>query len=174
MLRVEGGSCELMRYVNKIIAVFDKIVSVFCNIFMIALIICVAVQVFSRFVINTSTPWTETLSIYCYAWLTLFGAVLVQSEGGLLYVDVIQGKLGGRALRAVKIVCDVVSMIGSGVWCYAGILQCVNAAGITSWGIIIPLPVVYAAVPVSFAFLFIFLLLDLMKQFMPEQKEVQG
>ena len=37
MLRVEGGSCELMRYVNKIIAVFDKIVSVFCNIFMIAL-----------------------------------------------------------------------------------------------------------------------------------------
>lgn len=160
-----------MKYVDKITAAFDKIVSVFCNIFMITLIVCVAVQVFSRFIINTSTPWTETLSIYCYAWLTLFGAVLVQSEGGLLYVDVIQGKLNGRILRIIKIICDVISMFVAALWCYSGILQCVNASGITSWGILVPLPVVYAAVPISFAFLFIFLLLDLIKQLIPDRKE---
>ena len=160
-----------MKYVDKITAAFDKVVSVFCNIFMITLIICVAVQVFSRFVINTSTPWTETLSIYCYAWLTLFGAVLVQSEGGLLYVDVIQEKLSGRVLRVIKIICDVISMFVSVLWCYSGVLQCMNAKGITSWGIVIPLPVVYAAVPVSFAFLFLFLLLDLIKQLIPDKKE---
>lgn len=162
-----------MTYIDKIITVFNKFVSICCNIFMITLVLCVAIQVFSRFVINTSTPWTETLSIYCYAWLSLFGAVLVQNESGLLYVDVIQGKLDGKVLRIVKIVCDLISMFVSALWCYSGILQCINAKGITSWGIVLPLSVVYSAVPIAFAFLFIFLLLDLFKQLIGEKKEVK-
>ena len=155
--------------IDKTVRFFDKIVTVMCNVFMITLVVCIAVQVFVRFVLmrfisGISVPWTETLSIYCYAWLTLFGSVMVFNDGGLMYVDVVQNALKGNAKLILCIICDVIGMVVSAFWCYSGILQCVNANGIQSWGVMIPLPVVYSAVPISFAFLFFFMLMDLTKK----------
>ena len=170
---------KVVEMINKIVKGFDKAVTVLCDIFLIVLIVCVGVQVFVRFVLarfmnGISVPWTETLSIYCYAWLTLFGSVMVFNDGGLMYVDVIQNLLKGTTKTVVSIVCDLISMVVAAFWCYSGVLQCINAVGITGWGLEIPLSLVYSSVPISFACLFFFMLLDIVKKFILMFKGGEG
>lgn len=148
----------------------EKILTWLCNILLIILILAVGVQVFARYILNNPTSWSEILAQYSFVWLTLFGAVLVQKEGGLLYVDTIQNLLKGWYLRICKIICNLVGLVVSVAWCYSGVMQIINAWGIKSWGIVIPISYVYVAVPISFGFLTLLFLIDTLRLIMPEVK----
>ncbi|MGM8930567.1 TRAP transporter small permease [Salinicola halophyticus] len=62
-------------------------------ILMIALVVSVFIQVVSRYVLNSSVPWTEELARYILVYLTFIGAALAVHEKTHLNVDFFIEKL---------------------------------------------------------------------------------
>ena len=70
--------------------------------------------VFSRYVLNAQSRWTEELAIYLLVWLSLLGASLTYEEKGHLGVDYFVGKLHPDARKLGAIFVELVVLFFAG------------------------------------------------------------
>ena len=49
---------------------------------MLIMVALVVTQIFCRFVINISVPWTEEMARLCFVWIIFLGSAIVECEGG--------------------------------------------------------------------------------------------
>ncbi len=90
-------------------------------------------QVFSRFILNDTPTWTETVSVILMAWFIFLGAAVGIREGYHLSFDILLYVLSDRAKAVLHTVSDlVVVAFGVGMVVYGG--QLASA----TWGT--PLP----------------------------------
>lgn len=61
---------------NKISTSIEKIVDYVVIIAFILLVISCVTQVFTRYVLNNSLPWTEELARYSFMYVNILGAVI--------------------------------------------------------------------------------------------------
>ncbi|MDA0345890.1 MAG: TRAP transporter small permease [Verrucomicrobia bacterium] len=64
--------------------------------------------VFSRYILNAQSRWTEELAIYLLIWVSLLGASLTYEEKGHLGVDYFVGKLHPDAQKLAAIFVELV------------------------------------------------------------------
>ena len=50
-------------------------------------------QVFNRFVLNSSLSWSEEFQIYCHVWIVFLGIPIAYRHGAHLAVDTLRNKL---------------------------------------------------------------------------------
>lgn len=80
---------------------------------LIAVVIMVAVngaQVFCRYVVHSSLPWSEQLSLLMYLVLVMLGANLAVKSDSETRIDIIMPKDPKHA-AGLKLVCDILSLI---------------------------------------------------------------
>ena len=77
-------------------------------------------QVFTRFVISTSSTFSEEVSRFLMIWLTLLGAAYAVRHGTLLAVDILPDKLRGRPQQIVKLSAHILSLCFYVVLVYFG------------------------------------------------------
>ncbi|MGE3927652.1 MAG: TRAP transporter small permease [Lautropia sp.] len=65
---------------------------------LLLLVVVVTLQVFSRYVMNASIPWSEEVSRLLLVWATLTGAGLASFQGTHLRLDLFSDRLGPRAV----------------------------------------------------------------------------
>lgn len=63
----------LMRLIYRIVKVFTMVVFV-------GLVLCVIAQVFFRYVMKVSVPWTEEVARILVVWVTIIGIALVEHD----------------------------------------------------------------------------------------------
>ncbi len=132
---------------------------------LLAIVMILAGQVFSRYVLSLSLSWPEEVSRYLFVWLVFVGGAAAVGSGQQLVVDSLT-EFGPPGLqRAARIVSPIGALLGIGILLYTCIPLLVGPASRTaSPASGIPLFWVYLAVPVGCAIAAMFLLHSLVRE----------
>ena len=85
----------------------------------IAMVMLVVIQIFCRFVLNVSVPWTEEMARLFFVWMIFLGSAVTEAEGGQISTTVFFDKLSriprfilGTAIYCIEIIFNLCLFIG--------------------------------------------------------------
>lgn len=130
----------------------DKILGGFLVFLMVIMTLAVSWQVFSRYLLQSSSSFTEEVARYLLIWIGVLGAAYIAGQRQHLAIDILAPKLSEprrvRLRMAINLLiiafCIVVMIIGGGNQVYVS-----HILGQTSAALGLPLSVVYAVLPIS-------------------------
>ena len=135
----------IRNFSNKLSAVYFHI----ATIFMLVLIFATFMQVFTRYVLNSSWPWTEELARYSFIWMNMVGAAAGFRKGTLVAVDNILNLTTGLTRLVMSlIIMSVVFVIGY-LLCRYGMELVILVGNSPSVTMRIPMGLIHAASTVS-------------------------
>lgn len=136
----------------KLKSTVDKALSAVLVVLMSALVIDVLWQVFSRYVLNDPSSFTEELARFLLIWVGLLGASYAAGKRMHLAVDILPSKLEGRRksyLMIFILACTILFTLT--VMVYGGIrlVSTTLFLGQTAAALQMPLGYVYLVLPIS-------------------------
>ncbi|MDN4493024.1 TRAP transporter small permease [Ureibacillus aquaedulcis] len=127
----------------------DKILSTICVVLFGALVLLVTWQVFTRFILNNPSTFSEELAKYCFVWLVLFGAAFVFGENGHMRIEFIQDALPKKFKMAVQIFIELSIIAFSALVLLSGGLAITKLAWAQmSAALHIPVGYLYSVMPI--------------------------
>ena len=142
-----------MKYIKKILdAIYIAVRYALAAILGFAIILTF-VEVIRRYLFGKSFVWSEELMRYLFVYVGFIGGAAAFREKGLACFDLVTKKISSPKAR--KIISLVIDLGVIGFSLYMGIkgVQVVGLPSIarqTSAGLNLPMPVVYAAIPIGF------------------------
>ena len=134
---------------GSIRAVLDRILDVLAGMSLIAMTALTCWQVFTRYVLNAPSTWSEELVGYLFAWASLFGASLITGERGHMNIPVVVEKLPPAGRRFFSIFGEIVAMAFSAVILIYGGYQITQLAmGQMTSSLGVAVGIFYVAMPV--------------------------
>lgn len=133
---------------------------------MAALVLDVLWQVFTRFILQDPSSFTDELARYLLIWVALLGAAYTAGQRMHLAIDLLPSHLTGRAHHALGVAIElVVLLFAAGVMGVGGarLVGLTLLLGQTSAALEIPLGYVYAVLPLSGALIALYALLSLLE-----------
>jgi len=125
--------------------------------------ILVAVQVFCRYVLNSSLFWSEELARYMLVWLSFLGATVAYYRNLHPGVDAFTSRISPEKQRITQLLVHATAMVLALVMVISGIqfawfvrMQISPALAIPKW-------IILAVIPVSGGILFVYALAFLLK-----------
>lgn len=130
----------------------DKILGSLLVFLMAVMVIAVSWQVFSRYILQASSSFTEEIARYLLIWIGILGAAYVAGQQQHLSIDILAPKLNPinriRLRMGINVLiilfCLTVLVIGGSNLVYLNYLL-----GQTSAALNIPLGAVYTVIPIS-------------------------
>ncbi|MDI6447711.1 TRAP transporter small permease [Anaerobaca lacustris] len=92
-----------MNLVRTIKTVLDRSLEVLVMVVVAVLVLDVLWQVFTRFILNDPSTWTEELAVFLLIWVSLLGAAVALGRGAHLGIDYFVGKLPERTRLATEV-----------------------------------------------------------------------
>ena len=89
-------------------------------VLMVAMVICIFTQVFTRYVLNNSIPWTEEVARYVIVYLTFFGGALAVHEDKHIKLDFVVELLPPATQRILRAVSSFMMVLTSLLLIYYG------------------------------------------------------
>lgn len=89
-----------LRWVKKVL---DRLLETLVMAVVAVLVLDVLLQVFTRFVLNKPSSWTEELAVFMLIWVSLLGAAVALGRGAHLGIDYFVGKLRERLRLATEV-----------------------------------------------------------------------
>lgn len=134
-------------------------------------------QVFTRFVINAPSGFTEELARYLLIWIGILGAAYAAGQRAHLSLELLPERLEGRSLAWLNIVIEgcvlafaLIVMTVGGVRLVYEILE----SGQTSSALGIYVGYVYAAVPISGSLIVYYSVVQIIKEVRTLREESDG
>ncbi|MFA0438708.1 C4-dicarboxylate ABC transporter permease [Vibrio sp. 10N.286.49.C2] len=147
-------------------SIVDKLILSFCGVALIVLVITVTWQVFSRYVLNDPSSFTDELSRYVMIWLGLLGASYLFGVRGHLAITLLADSVPKQvnqvlqfAINALILTFVSLAMFKGGVALIGRTMQQFSPA------LQIPMGYVYCILPVSAVLITIYLLLNMLDSF---------
>ena len=72
----------------------ERALTVLCAVFLVSVVATVFFQVVGRYVLQTSTPWSEETAVYSFIWMVLFGTAIGVREHSHLVADILPESMG--------------------------------------------------------------------------------
>lgn len=94
---------------NNIRLILDKILSVLAGGSLIAITLLTCWQVFTRYILQNPSPWSEELVSYLFAWTSLLGASLVTGERGHMNIPVVIEMMGQVTQKTAGIIAELIA-----------------------------------------------------------------
>jgi TRAP-type C4-dicarboxylate transport system permease small subunit len=136
----------------RIIQWFDEhFEELFIGIFSFLMVVVIAIQVFMRYVMKDSLPWSEEFARYCFIWLVYLGISYGVKKQKHMSVDVLFLALKEKGK-------SIIQMIGNGLFLVFALFGTIYGYEITlkllTWGqlspaLSIPIGYVYLAGPIG-------------------------
>lgn len=150
---------------NKLITLLERVLAAFCVVLCVGLVISVVWQVFSRYVLNAPSAFTDETARFLFIWVGLVGAAYGLGKKKHLAIDLLLMKLetAPKKQTLLQLVINIISIFFIVViMCYGGTRLVLDtiAAGQISPVLGIQMGLVYLALPVSGFFMLIFLARD--------------
>ena len=128
-------------------------------IFMVAVMsIVIIIQVYLRYVVKASFPWSEELARYLMAWVAFLGSSLGIETGAHVGVELFVSLLPKRLHAGVKVITKFAMLAFLAAAIREGYSLCISVASQRSPALMIPMVWPYLSVPVGCIFMFIQLL----------------
>jgi TRAP-type C4-dicarboxylate transport system permease small subunit len=124
--------------------------AILCFSFMV---IAVAVQVIGRYVLPIKLGNAVETAAFAQVWLACIGAGLALRHGAVFAVDALPATFPLWAARAASVFIALGSLIFLAVLIYGGILLTKQGLSQTSPTLLLPMWIVFAAVPVGMSFM---------------------
>ncbi|MCF6188801.1 MAG: TRAP transporter small permease [Desulfobulbaceae bacterium] len=137
----------MLRLLEKGCALVNRSIEYFIFGLGFSMAILVAVQVFCRYVLNSSLFWSEELARYMLVWLSFFGATVAYYRNLHPGVDVLTSRLSHDKQRLARLLVHITSMALALVLVISGLqfawfvrLQISPALAIPKWIILAVIP----------------------------------
>lgn len=130
----------------------DKILGALLVFLMAVMVVAVSWQVFSRYILESSSSFTEEIARYLLIWIGILGAAYVSGQQQHLSIDLLAPKLTSHNRLRLRLginvliilFCLTVLVIGGSNLVYLNYLL-----GQTSAALNIPLGAVYTVIPIG-------------------------
>jgi TRAP-type C4-dicarboxylate transport system permease small subunit len=139
----------------------DRFLFVTIGLFLAAMVVDVAIQVFFRYVIENPPTWTEELARFLFAWQIFLAAGLAFGRGSHIVVDALFLALpsGGRRLLAVTTGVIVLGFLAVLVWLGISMVQLTSDTYSTAMHL--NMGFVYASLPLGAAISAVYVVMHL-------------
>ncbi|WP_300002526.1 TRAP transporter small permease [uncultured Cedecea sp.] len=153
---------------NKLIIILNKVLSLFCISLSSVLVLSVAWQVFSRYVLNNPSTFTDEMSRFLFIWVGLMGAAYTMGQKRHLAIDLLPMALEKSPLKLnnLNIIINLLSIsFAFIIMIYGGGNLMLNTleTGQISPVLGIEMGLVYAAIPLSGLFMAVYIIRDLIE-----------
>lgn len=150
-----------------------KAMEIFLMILMSVMVIAVVWQVFTRFVINSPSTFTDELSRYLMIWVGIFGGAYTFAIKRHLALEMLMPKLNEKNQHWLHIFINLLVILFSYTVLVYGGSSIVNATlaynqispSLTLFGNEIPVGYIYLVSPISGALMILFGVYDIAKSF---------
>lgn len=88
-----------------------RLLSFLVGALLLAIVLLVCVQVFSRYFIGAATPGMAEISRLLFIWLTFLGAALLISRRELIVIDFLHDKMNAGLFRRLGILIDLATAV---------------------------------------------------------------
>ncbi|KJS23062.1 MAG: hypothetical protein VR72_02450 [Clostridiaceae bacterium BRH_c20a] len=114
----------------------------------LVMVVVIFLQVFFRFVIKASLPWSEELARYIMAWAVFIGASIAAKEGAHIGIDSIVSRLPKKVEQYIRTFAMALSFLFSVVLVYLAVLviQFLMKTGQKTPAMMIPMWIAYFSV----------------------------
>lgn len=134
---------------KKLRKILDTSLKVLSGISLTAMVLLTCWQVFTRYLLNNPSTWSEELVGYLFAWSTLFGAALISGERGHMNIPVIVDRFGKNGRKIFHVFSEIVAFLFSGTILVFGGMQITSLAmGQMTSSLGVAVGVFYVALPV--------------------------
>lgn len=130
----------------------DKSIETLLIIIMSLMVVNVLWQVFTRFVMNSPSSFTDELARYLMIWVGVLGAAYISGKNMHVAIDVISNKLNKKKQKILNVFVHIIVLLFSLTVLVIGGLRLVYITTVldqTSPALHIPLAIVYAVIPLS-------------------------
>lgn len=137
---------------NRLKLAVDRVIAAFSVAVMLALVVCVVWQVFSRYVLNQPSTLTDELARFLMIWVGLLGAAYTVGAQRHLSIDLFALALNKRKQLLLSIVINVLILGFAGSVIVTGGLKLIDktlATSQVSAAMQIPMGYVYIILPLS-------------------------
>lgn len=83
--------------------VLTKIIRVWCSLWFSGLIVCMILQVFTRFILEAPLPWTDEGARYLWATLCFIGCGAAITDNAHIEINIISSLLKGVKRRSKEV-----------------------------------------------------------------------
>ena len=135
-----------------------KVIDLVLFAILASMVVIVSVQIFTRFVLFYSLPWSEELSRYLFAYLILLGACVGVRENNQISIDVIDNFVKGNNARILAIFQYVVQIAVVAILFYSSLMLMKVGARQVSPAMGLKMSLIYMCFPIGFSLIIIELL----------------
>ncbi|MCD8158315.1 MAG: TRAP transporter small permease [Clostridiales bacterium] len=129
--------------------VLNKIINFLAAVSFAAMVILTCWQVFTRYILQNPSSWSEELVGYLFAWMSLLGACVVTGERGHMNIPVLVEKMGETAKKGFLILAEVIAFLFAvAILVYGGLQITVLAMGQLTSSLGVAIGVFYVIMPV--------------------------
>lgn len=141
-----------MMILNRIKLAVDRTIAAFSVAVMIALVVCVVWQVFSRYVLNQPSTLTDELARFLMIWVGLLGAAYTVGAQRHLAIDLLAMTLPPRRQALLSVIINLLIFIFAGSVIVTGGVKLIEKTLSTSQvsaAMQIPMGYVYLILPLT-------------------------
>jgi len=150
----------------------DRLLLFISSFALMLLVVTVTWQVFSRYVLNDPSNWTDELARYTMVWLGLFGASYLFGIKGHLAITLLDGALKGKAHVALHLLINVISgAFVSLALLKGGLALMGRTTQQLSPALQLPMSTVYSILPISAVIILIYIALNTVDLFSKPNNE---
>ncbi|SDL00494.1 TRAP transporter small permease [Natronincola ferrireducens] len=151
---------KVLLFMREVIEIYIPVIS-FCIMFVVFI-----VQVFSRYVLRQPIPWAYEVTVTCYLWMVMLGAVFAQREKAHVRFTLVYDKLSIKG----KAICSFLGNLIIAIAFTASLVpsaKFINFMKIEKTSILrVGLNIVYAPYIVFHIFILAYIVIDMYKEFM--------
>jgi TRAP-type C4-dicarboxylate transport system permease small subunit len=141
-----------MRLFTRVKQAVDHVIAAFSVAVMIALVVCVVWQVFSRYVLNQPSTLTDELARFLMIWVGLLGAAYTVGAQRHLSIDLLAMSVNPRKQKLLGVVINLLIFVFSGAVIVTGGVKLIAktlATSQVSAAMQIPMGYVYLILPLT-------------------------
>lgn len=128
----------------------NRILNVLAGASFLAMVLLTCWQVFTRYILQNPSSWSEELVSYLFAWMALLGASIVVGERGHMNIPILVDRMGPAAKKALAILSEVVACLFAAVILVFGGMQITSLAmGQMTSSLGVPIGIFYIVLPLS-------------------------
>lgn len=149
---------KVMKYYSKLLDLIENVVKAVLVLFLGAMCLIAFVEVFRRYLFNSSFTWADELCRYLMVWVTFLGATLLFRKRRLVKFDFGHDKLPPRALAVMTLGAHVIAMafviflfVRSWNFNFSRVMMSQHSIGTS-----LPMSVIYFTVPLCFGLMVLY------------------
>ena len=129
-------------------------------------------QVFTRYILNHPSTWSEELAAYMFAWVTVFGAAYVFGKREHMNIPVVVERFSPINQNSLQILAETLNLIFAlTVMVYWGYEITKLTMGQMSSSLSLPMGYFYLCIPISGIFIALYSVLNI-KDILDERKNI--